>query len=78
MKKTIEEKLDIINARLCDEKKRCVELEKNAMVELNNAKCECDTESAHASADDALCRFVLGLGYKKVVEEYNKINKWYA
>ena len=78
MKKTIEEKLDIINARLCDEKKRCAELEKNVLVELKNAKDESDTESAHADADDALCRFINGLGYSKVVDEYNKINKWYA
>jgi len=37
-----------------------------------------DTESAHSDADDILCDFLSHLGYEEVVEEYKKIDKWYA
>ena len=37
-----------------------------------------DTESAHADADNVLCDLLLKLGYTKIVEEYNKVSKWYA
>lgn len=47
-----------------------VELLKNAATE--------DTEGGHIHADEILCDLLEAIGYKKVVEEYNKINKWYA
>ena len=37
-----------------------------------------DTESAHSEADDILCDFLIHLGYDEVIEEYKKIDKWYA
>ncbi len=37
-----------------------------------------DIEIAHANADGVLCQLLTSLGFKKVVEEYNKIHKWYA
>lgn len=37
-----------------------------------------DTEIAHSDADDILCDLLSLLGYNEVVEEYNKIGKWYA
>lgn len=37
-----------------------------------------DTESAHAEADNLLCQFLIDLGYVDLVEEYNKVDKWYA
>ena len=37
-----------------------------------------DREHAHTTADDILCELLLDLGYKDVVEEYEKIDKWYA
>lgn len=40
---------------------------------------ECaDIESAHEDADNVLCDLLKDLGYDKVVEEYNKVEKWYA
>lgn len=37
-----------------------------------------DTEGAHSDADDALCTLLSDIGYSNVVEEYNKVSKWYA
>jgi len=37
-----------------------------------------DTEMAHGIADDILCDALTALGYKNLVEEYRKIEKWYA
>jgi hypothetical protein len=37
-----------------------------------------DTESAHANADVLLCELLIKLGYKDLVTEYNKVNKWFA
>jgi hypothetical protein len=37
-----------------------------------------DTEIAHGDADDLLCDLLIELGYYDVVNEYNKIDKWYA
>lgn len=37
-----------------------------------------NTEEAHAEADDILCIFLKGLGYIKLIEEYQAIDKWYA
>lgn len=37
-----------------------------------------DTESAHAHADEVLCKLLSDLGYQTVVDEYEKVDKWYA
>ena len=37
-----------------------------------------DIEEAHINADDTLCNLLTDLGYKPVVEEYHKVNKWYV
>jgi hypothetical protein len=37
-----------------------------------------DTEAAHAEADDILCALLRDLGYGDVVDEYDKVAKWYA
>ena len=37
-----------------------------------------DPEKAHGDADDVLCELLTSLGYAKVVEEWHKIEKWYA
>jgi len=47
----------------------------NALVALQG---EGDTEANHGNADDILCEFLKGLGYENIVDEYNKIDKWYA
>lgn len=37
-----------------------------------------DTEMAHFIADDLLCEILNEIGCKDLVDEYNKIEKWYA
>lgn len=37
-----------------------------------------DTEVAHGNADDLLCDLLKQFGLNRLVEEYNKIDKWYA
>lgn len=37
-----------------------------------------DTECAHHDADDLLLKLLSLLGYDDVVQEFNKIRKWYA
>ncbi len=37
-----------------------------------------DTESAHIRADEILCELLVALGYGDVVDEFQKISKWYA
>ena len=48
------------------------------MDKLKAAQENPDVESAHADADQVLCDLLEFLGYKKVVEEYHKVEKWYA
>ena len=48
------------------------------MERLKAAQDNCDAESAHIYADTVLCDLLDALGYKKIVEEYNKVEKWYA
>ncbi len=37
-----------------------------------------DTENWHGEADKALCLFLRSLGYDKLVDEWEKVPKWYA
>lgn len=39
---------------------------------------EGDNETDHITADDLLCELLERMGFKKVIEEYRKIGKWYA
>ena len=60
-------------------KKELIKLAKNKAVhELLLAQCNDDTESAHGDADQTLCDFLEILGFADVVEQYNKVRKWYA
>lgn len=46
-----------------------------AMQKLQN--CD-DEEKAHIEADKILCDFLVTLGYAVLIDEFNKIKKWYA
>ena len=59
---------EIINKKL--NKKYSKELK-----ELQNVN---DTEIAHIKADDVLCNLLMDLGYQEIVDNYNKIYKWFA
>jgi len=48
-----------------------------AIEELKQAKLK-DTEMGHYFADNVLCDFLISLGYTDVVEEYRKVDKWFA
>jgi hypothetical protein len=37
-----------------------------------------DQETAHVNADNLLCQLLEHLGFKEVVEAYEKIDKWYT
>lgn len=37
-----------------------------------------DTRDAHEEADGTLCNLLIDLGYEDVVQEWEKVNKWYA
>lgn len=53
-------------------------IEERIIHELQLLQKSDDTEIAHYKADDLLCEFIHQLGYTDVVEEYSKIEKWYA
>ena len=50
----------------------------NFKKELSNQINNRDIESAHADADTILCNILIELGYKELVDLYNKVDKWYA
>lgn len=37
-----------------------------------------DTELQHVHADDVLCDLLKRLGFEAVVDEFEKVDKWYA
>lgn len=48
---------------------------------INHIKEYCftgDVEANHGEADNALKLFLLELGYKDLVDEWEKVKKWYA
>ena len=49
-----------------------------AIYGLRNLSLIDDREAAHKEADKVLCDLLLALGYPEVVQEFNKIKKWYA
>ena len=49
-----------------------------AIKRLKEEQDDGDIEGAHMNADAILCSLLSSLGYSDVVEEYEKISKWYA
>ena len=49
-----------------------------AINELKAEQRNSDTEVAHSNADDTLCELLISLGFQDVVEEWIKVEKWYA
>lgn len=49
-----------------------------AIEELRKQQTECDTEVAHGEADAVLCDLLISLGFSDVVDEYHKVEKWFA
>lgn len=53
-------------------------LSANAIKKLKKEQQSGDTEDAHLNADDILCKLLKKLGFSNVVDEYIKVDKWYA
>lgn len=49
-----------------------------AIKKLKEIQKNSDTEVSHRQADTVLTKFLECLGYKEVVKEFYKIEKWYA
>lgn len=49
-----------------------------ALAVLKELQLDGDPEGAHMWADDVLCKLLKLLGHEDVVEEYSKVDKWYA
>ena len=49
-----------------------------AIEKLKDEQKNDDIEMAHVRADDVLCDLLRSLGYGDVVEEYEKVEKWYS
>ena len=49
-----------------------------AMLKSTREVFEDDTEMAHRQADEIICGLLEELGYQDIVDEYDKIYKWYA
>jgi hypothetical protein len=49
-----------------------------AIAELKRLQLDRDAEVAHGEADDVLCKLLAALGYQDVVDEWEKVDKWYA
>jgi hypothetical protein len=52
--------------------------EAEALLRLRDLQKDRDMERAHVNADTAICKLLVALGYEHVVNEYDKIDKWYA
>jgi hypothetical protein len=48
------------------------------ITELKQLQADEDPESEHKLADHLLCEFLISLGHKDVVDEYDKVRKWYS
>lgn len=54
-------------------------LRENAIAKLKECqKKSFDEERAHYEADGVLCELLIALGYQDVVDEWGKVDKWYA
>lgn len=45
---------------------------------MDSEGCPYDEENGHMEADDVLCEYLKELGHEEIVNEFNKVNKWYA
>lgn len=53
-------------------------LKQEAIDAIKNECFSGDTEIDHSMADGILCELLEKLGYSEVVEEYHKVDKWFA
>ncbi len=53
-------------------------LDRKYIEELKELQKDNDGERAHVKADKVICDFLTELTYTEVVDEFNKLEKWYA
>lgn len=58
--------------------KKQAKAKEQCLIALKTLQKSWDTEVAHVEADRALCDLLIALGMNDVVEEYEKVNKWYG
>ena len=58
--------------------KKQKEIVDQAVIDLRKLQCYGDVEGAHGDADDILCQVLNAFGLQELVEEYDKVEKWYA
>jgi hypothetical protein len=49
-----------------------------AIIRLKELQHQGDPEATHSDADEVLCQLLRALGHEAVVEEWDKVPKWYA
>lgn len=49
-----------------------------AVEELKDCQCFADPEEGHIKADDVLCKLLIALGHQAVVDEWEKVHKYYS
>ena len=54
------------------------ELEKYCIEQIKECCYSGDKEADHVNADNILNAFLTALGFKKLVREFDKVEKWYA
>lgn len=59
-------------------RKKKADIIKEAVEKMKECVNNGDTEVAHLDADNILCDVLTQLGYKELVDLYEKVNKWYA
>lgn len=50
----------------------------DAIFALKALQTSSDIEAEHGSADEVLCALLISLGYQDVIDEWEKVEKWYA
>ena len=75
MKDYIIRKEKLINMKLT---KKQLDIKKSVMAKLKEEQTNKDLEVAHYVADEQLCLLLNELGFKDVVEEWDKVGKWYS
>ena len=59
-------------------RKKKADIIKEAIEKMKKCVNSGDTEVAHLDADNILCDVLTQLGYKELVDLYEKVKKWYA
>lgn len=59
-------------------RKKKEDIIKEAVEKMKECVNNGDTEVAHLEADAVLCDVLTQLGYKELVDFYEKVKKWYA